>query len=392
MTNHYQVLGVPQNATSEQIKAAYREFAKHFHPDMHQNSEFFKRRFQEVQKAYEVLSDATSRKAFDKKLDDLKSNPSDLAKIKELNSKVEELNRTISVEKMMTQRRREQYDTAVMENIELHNKIKSMPNTSGSSYINDLNNFNYSGGNRATINLTMAVIALSIFCLCFILSLTEIHNNSTQIADTSPTKTNAAPVNMVKIYNRMKALSDFESYNAILILGDSLIKSHSNIDTSSSATHRNEQILEKADYFTIRGYGKMQTSNDTGAIRDYTLSILNHKIPNPQPFIGRADVKLKLGDVSGAFKDINNAIYISPKLAGARQVRGNMFYDKKQYLLALNDYKVGALAKPNDASFSYMVGECYFNIHKIDSACIYWRKAGDFGSKEAFERISKFCK
>jgi hypothetical protein len=74
----------------------------------------------------------------------------------------------------------------------------------------------------------------------------------------------------------------------------------------------------------------MQTDNGTGAVRDYTLSILYHKPAAAQPFIGRADVKVKLGDISGAFADINKAISISPIEPNARCVRASMFYNKGQ--------------------------------------------------------------
>ena len=90
MTNYYQILGVPMNASSDQIKAAYREYAKHLHPDIHKNSDFFKKRFQEVQQAYEKLSDSNSRKTID-----LQFNSTEIAKndaiIKRLEAKNKEL-------------------------------------------------------------------------------------------------------------------------------------------------------------------------------------------------------------------------------------------------------------------------------------------------------------
>ncbi len=51
--NYYQILGLNDGASLEEIKKAYKEYVKHYHPDMHGNSEFFKERFQDVQEAYE---------------------------------------------------------------------------------------------------------------------------------------------------------------------------------------------------------------------------------------------------------------------------------------------------------------------------------------------------
>ena len=61
MTDYYSVLGVPRTATDEDIKRAYRRLASQHHPDKGGDKE----RFQEVQQAYSVLSDATQRQQYD---------------------------------------------------------------------------------------------------------------------------------------------------------------------------------------------------------------------------------------------------------------------------------------------------------------------------------------
>lgn len=64
MRDPYEVLGVPRNATKEQVKAAYRELAKKYHPDNYANSplaDVANEKMQEVNEAYDaIISGASS--------------------------------------------------------------------------------------------------------------------------------------------------------------------------------------------------------------------------------------------------------------------------------------------------------------------------------------------
>ena len=62
--DHYAALGLPPSAPLADIKKAYRQKAAFYHPDRNDAPDAA-RRFQAVQKAYEVLSDAAARQAYD---------------------------------------------------------------------------------------------------------------------------------------------------------------------------------------------------------------------------------------------------------------------------------------------------------------------------------------
>jgi len=63
--DYYEVLGVAKDATPEQIKDAYREAAKKYHPDVIGNTDANAERFRSVMEAYGVLSVSQSRASYD---------------------------------------------------------------------------------------------------------------------------------------------------------------------------------------------------------------------------------------------------------------------------------------------------------------------------------------
>jgi len=61
----YEILGVPKNASEDEIKKSYRKLAMKYHPDRNQGDESAEVKFKEAKEAYEMLSDAEKRAAYD---------------------------------------------------------------------------------------------------------------------------------------------------------------------------------------------------------------------------------------------------------------------------------------------------------------------------------------
>src|SRR2546423_5905254 len=63
--DYYETLAVPRDATSEEVRSAYRKLARRYHPDLNKEEDA-EERFKEVAEAYEVLSDAEKRERYDR--------------------------------------------------------------------------------------------------------------------------------------------------------------------------------------------------------------------------------------------------------------------------------------------------------------------------------------
>jgi tetratricopeptide (TPR) repeat protein len=400
MPDYYQTLGVPPTASTEQIKAAYREYAKHFHPDLHQNSDFFKKRFQEVQQSYDILSDQTSRSHFDRQFNNKFTNSSSeflawAEIVQGLKTEVTNLKNQIEFTQSELEQKQREWETGKKHNDilkitlaavrqerdELKSQVEATKKPASVEENNKVNDIN----EKAKTFKHYISVTLGSLLLISVIIFTGYYTYE------SPKMNLAKRYAHITNYKKWEYDSDNEYQEQLIWKADSVLHSVSIIDTSFNASTYNGKHIELASFLTLRGHAKMKIGNDSGAIRDISLSIDKAKVPSAYPYFLRAFIKHKQSDSEGALLDLDNAITIDPTYVQGLKLRAEYYYGNKLFDKALLDLqKIVSVDSQNAEAYAHM-GLCYTWIGNSDMACQSYRRASELGYSKAFDYIKQNC-
>jgi DnaJ-class molecular chaperone len=70
MQNYYEILGVTQNASPDEIKKSYRKLARKYHPDVNPGNREAEAKFKKVNEAYHTLSDPSLKSEYDARVNE----------------------------------------------------------------------------------------------------------------------------------------------------------------------------------------------------------------------------------------------------------------------------------------------------------------------------------
>jgi molecular chaperone DnaJ len=69
LKDYYAILGIKREASSREIKRAYKKSVRKWHPDLHPEDPVCRTKIQEINEAYEVLRDPQKRRAYDRRVE-----------------------------------------------------------------------------------------------------------------------------------------------------------------------------------------------------------------------------------------------------------------------------------------------------------------------------------
>jgi tetratricopeptide (TPR) repeat protein len=151
------------------------------------------------------------------------------------------------------------------------------------------------------------------------------------------------------------------------------------------------QIQPDADAFNRRANVKLRLNNIRGAFEDYSAAMATE--PNYyMAYLNRGQLKFNLKDYKSAIEDFTNAIAIKPDLSLAYYNRGLAKKELKDYEGEIADYTKAIEYKPDFDDAYYKRGLAKYYIDDKRGACDDLNTAVKQGSNPAYDYLIEHCK
>lgn len=394
MTNYYQCLGLTTSATTVEVKAAYKEYAKNYHPDLHRNSEFFKQRFQEIQAAYEVLCDSTKHRAYDSKYTKSTTTESTVnnEKVKELNKKVSQLQIDLLEKEKYTatllasnKAKDSELSNLKIRNSDYLSQIKFLSEHIASEKKRRDNPFNLF---KTLLSILWNEKPLVFICVV-IVPITCLFISAALLAGTNSINFGKEKIKAKEIVALADSLVEKENYKELLSRMNAIIKADLTLDTTDASKTK---IAEAIDLYTVKAFAEAKLNKLEEAREDVDYVIKNRKNPSYYAYYVRAALNDMVGNKQEYREDITKSISINPAYKQSRIYRANTYYNAHDFENAIKDYRIINTFSPNDADNLNNIGNCYYGMRKYKSACSIWTRASQLGSTEARENLRSNCR
>ncbi|SFG65051.1 tetratricopeptide repeat protein [Pontibacter chinhatensis] len=362
--NHYQVLGVGQTASAQEIKTAYKRLAIKYHPDKNPGNQFSEEMFKQVNAAYQVLSDPRKRALYDLRLQYQR----------------EQQHRAV----MQHQPRRYEprhYTTREPAGVHERHYKKRQPKSSGFS--------------RKDWYITVAFVSgLILFSLLLKTVMDHIAGEDkyktalTYIADGKYTSAHRLLTDAIHFIpdkaaayeaRAMIELDVYENYNSAL----------QDLNKTISL-----QEQPSAQVYYMRGRSLQQLEQYRQAEEDLTKALeLNDRLWHAH--LKRGEIRLfYLHKYDDAIADLNTFLRNSstgPEQVEALTFRGFAYYKQGQWEQSAQDYQAGLVVDKANGRLHYLLGRTQMEQQLPDSACVRFSKAYELGYSAALLELRARC-
>lgn len=357
--NYYTVLGVDHTASTAEIKAAYRQLARQYHPDKHQGNRLFEEKFKTINEAYQILSDERKRAYYDLKLQYL---------VMQLRA---------------------------MQQVQYQTPVRSRePATYAERYYRPIPKREFQAKDvKIIVGIFLAIITASLLIKVLMDHVTGMSNYHDALQYMQTRQWSLAHSRLTKAIYFKPTFVDAYSKRAAIEM-DIYQNYRAAIADLSDAIALTKQ--PPAEWFYIKGRCYEKLRRDTLAERQMTQALRVNRQYAPAYFergMIRATLLNAYPQAIQDFSDFLRLPRINPKMrTEALFYRGYCYYLLEQPAKAVPDFREAIALQPENGRLHYLLGKANLDLGKKNDACENFSRAYQLGYGSAAYDLYQYCK